>query len=234
MQAGAGRPTGPIVWDLALEIKQYKALGRKIPIWRPKVCPACGEPETLVAHDLRERRREGVFVRRLCCRRRGRKVCGRTVTVLPSCLYPRRHFALERMQPVLEGRFVASPPKSWRELGRGLPVWDSTMIRWCQSFSQNAGRCNEILTAAFASVRGEFALARSLTAAAERTLLFMAALLLEWREKTAAGRELDGKLLLQRLWGWGAQQSNPLFFLSTINAKGRPKGKRLNRGPPDC
>lgn len=51
MIPAAGRPTGPIVWDLAESVKQYEAWGQNIKFERPNTCLNCGREGTLVVHE---------------------------------------------------------------------------------------------------------------------------------------------------------------------------------------
>lgn len=109
--------------DLAEGVKQCEAWGWNIEWYRPESCPRCGVGGTLVWHDLRVRKKTGAPVRRLRCSRTNRRgTCGRTVSVVPSCLYPRFWYGLHHIQPVLLGRYGQTPPKTWRELGRSHPA----------------------------------------------------------------------------------------------------------------
>jgi hypothetical protein len=231
-----GRPTGPIVWDLLETVNQHRAWGVNLPVWKPEVCSACDREGTLVGHGLRERKRAGVWVRRVRCGRHGRprdKACGRGFTLLPSTLYPHRHYSLEQLQTVLLGRFAQTPARTWRELGLVAPAADTTMSLWCEAFSACASFWSSALSTTFAHLRDQFALTRSMTGTVEHTVLSLGALVLDWREKTATGKALDESQLLQRLWGWGSCHVRQPLLSSTLFAKGRRRGRRLNRGPPD-
>lgn len=235
MIPAAGRPTGPIVWDLAESVKQYEAWGQNIKFERPNTCLNCGREGTLVVHEKRRRKRVGVLACRVRCGRRGRPkevACGKTFTLLPSFLYPLFHYGLEQIQPVLFGRFVENPPVSWRRLGVICkPAWESTLRRWSEAFKRCAQSWSEGLLKSFAHLRSEFAVPRSLGETPEKAALDLAALVLDWRERNATGKGLEQSMVLQRLWGWGSYHLKiPLFLSPTFAMGGR--WSTPNKGPP--
>ncbi len=233
MVPAAGRPTEPIVWDLEEGVKQWGPWGWNIPWYRPEKCPRCGAAGTLVGHGLRMRKKTAVAVRRLRCGRWRRPgACGKTVTVIPSFLYPRYWYGLHHIQPVLLGRFGQTPPKSWRELARSHPASNRTLSRWCASFSADAGRWASGVVAAFSEVRGEFAIPPSASDHHERLTLSVGGLFLDWREHSQTGKQLNQDQLLQRLWGWGARSLKIPLFSSTTFVEGLRRGREPKRGPP--
>jgi hypothetical protein len=231
----AGRPTGPIVWDLLESVKQYEAWGQDIEFERPKTCRYCGRDGTLVVHEKRWRKRAGVLACRFRCGRRGRPeevACGKTITLLPSFVYPFRHYGFEQIQPVLFGRCVESPQISWRELGIICkPAWESTLRGWLKAFRGCAQLWSEGLLKSFAHIRSEFALPRSLGETAEKAVLDLATLFLDWRERNATGKGLESSMVLQRLWGWGSHHLKIPLLLSPTFAMGR-RWRTPNKGPP--
>jgi len=233
LHPAGGRPTGPIVWDLEEGVKQCEAWGENIPWYRPERCPGCGASGTLVGHGRRVRKKSGVGVRRLRCGRVGRTgTCGKTCTVTPSFLYPGFWYGLYDVAPVLMGRYGQVPPKTWRELARNHSASERTLSRWCAAFSAAAADWVGGLLTALAQVRQEFALTRSVSDGPERLTLSLAALFLDWRERSQTGRQLDESQLLQRLWGWGSQRLKIPLFLSTTNVKGLRQLRAPKRGPP--
>ncbi len=231
----AGRPTGPIVWDLLEGVNQHRAWGEEIPYWRPEICPGCGRAGTLVGHGSRVRKKSGTRVRRLRCgRQKGRPgTCGQTCTVLPSFLYPRFWYGFDQIQPILLGRYAHTPPKSWRELGLSCAASDSTLMRWCAAFTGATQPWSEALLATFAQIRDEFALPRAFGDNHVKTTLALAGLVLDWRERAQTGERLEASKLLQRLWGWGSQHLKNPLFLPTTDTKGAGRAGYPKRGPPN-
>ncbi len=235
MIPAAGRPTGPIVWELPEEVKTW-APGRRRELYRLLACFRCGRLATLVGHGVRKRKRSPDCAFRVRCGRRGRpkeEACGKTFTLVPSWLYPYFSYSLEQICPVLLGRFGVTPPTSWRELARRHPAGDRTLMRWCDAFAGTAARWSEELNAVYAEIRQEFALPASITQGSASAVLHLAGLFLDWKERTETGQRLEEHVLLQRLWAWGNARLKIPLFLSTTNVKGRRQARARTREPPD-
>ena len=96
------------------------------------ICPCCGKP--LKYRDRRwrvmlryGRKRARIHVRRLCCEH-----CNRLHVELPDCLVPRKHYALEVIENVVDD--VSTPDDETTET---YPV-EKTMTRWKEWISFNA------------------------------------------------------------------------------------------------
>ena len=121
--------------------------GRPLPpvdLVRPPACPSCeapsrrpGKSPTLIGHGSYPRRVRGAADQRDTVRIRVRRFlcidCGATTTVLPSTVYPRRHYSASAIlaslvRVLLEGHSTTAARQQVSEIETGRP-WRS-LSRW--------------------------------------------------------------------------------------------------------
>ena len=113
---------------------------------RPRDCPHCAAVDRFIGHGYYRRQpidRQQAYsirIKRWLC-----KVCGRTVSILPSFLLSFRHYLLAVIQKVVTARFEKQA--SWGQIeqqctndqGERLPS-ERTIRRWCRSFAAQSPR----------------------------------------------------------------------------------------------
>ncbi|MBV6418466.1 MAG: hypothetical protein CMLOHMNK_03330 [Steroidobacteraceae bacterium] len=208
---------------------------------RPTHCLACGRAGTLVSHGQRPRKVwwpngvwvSVVFVFRLRCGRYPidlQRCCGKTLTLLPGCLYPYRRYPLEVIQSALVLRFVVTA--SWRHAGQAVRVAESTLRDWCCNFSQAAhGWLTGLLH--WFSHSPQFATPSAVETTPEAGLLSTAGVCMDLREQEASGKPVREPQILQRLWEWGFERLNRIPLLSTRFPEGGPAPVRPRGRDPD-
>jgi hypothetical protein len=198
-----------IVHDFGLGVNEYADLGRKLPAWKPPVCPVCNRP-TLRGHGVRRRavwfrdqtHATELFLRRLLCKGCPGAEVGRksvVLTVYPPFVHSHKRYPLTEIEDVVKGRYVSDQSYPALELAH-TGVAQSTQHAWCQGFTAAAMQWSSSLTA-WLSARQPTTLIRLVTRGPSHALLVMAALLTssDWQPlKTETHAES-----LVRLWLWG-------------------------------
>ena len=204
-----------IVAEFGCEIQEYAEKGPEHICARPGNCPNCLAEGQMIGHGSYQRQPQDgrqsweIRIKRWRC-----KVCGKTVSVLPSFLLRYRHYLLEVIQLVLSSRFEKTA--YWEEViakhsHQGLPA-KRTVQRWCASYGEQAGRW---LGAVQSTLAQQDSLSTWLDAHGEapqaqnagQALLTASEHLLGWA-KTQWAQLSDYGLekRMQFLWFWGAGQ----------------------------
>lgn len=210
-----------IVVDFGFHVNDYALLGRRIPHYKPSVCPACGRARTLLSHGLRRRlvRVAGevkpLFVRRIKCL--ARQGCRVIFTVLPGFLHSRRRCWLPEVAPLLEARFVEEV--SLGQIARRFPsVASSTMRELIGAFTVSAPSWLAELCQRFAHGNPEMVLARGAERGGPRGLVAMAVHALDWFRSSQNRSPLDQSRWLEELCLWGSVRSLQPLLSPSIRA----------------
>lgn len=194
-----------IVHDFGLDVNAYAALASDPPRYVPLNCPACACAGRLWGHGVRARVAWlslgavlEVFVRRLLC-----SCCGRSFTVLPSFLHPRRRYVLEVIEETVAARFD-EPMASFADLEAppGGPA-GATQRDWCTSMSLSAGLWLSQLTCWLASRNPSVLLSSRARRSVVAGLLALMVHSVEWSAGLLDTTPLRSGEVLERLWLWG-------------------------------
>jgi hypothetical protein len=211
-----------IVVDFGADVQEYAELGKEQNCSVPGGCPHCRAVKQIIGHGYYQRKPKGLGVGYVMRVKRWRcKACGKTFGSLPSFVLSFRHYLVEVIQFVLEGRLEKG--YSWaatEELcsEEGMPAL-RTMQRWCRAFE---GYAPEWLREVDRTLAEQDSLSPWLDATQPgqgqllsmvtggKALLQVSMYLLawgktRWQEMAAYGL----KDRLRFLWHWGANQGLP-------------------------
>lgn len=127
----------PIVADFGPDVQEYADFGKEQGCPVPGGCLRCQAIGQIIGHGYYVRKPKGLGVGYVVRIRRWRcKACGKTFGCLPSFLLSLRHYLVEVIQTVFEGRVERGA--SWRQVqemcsDQGTPAM-RTMQRWCKAF----------------------------------------------------------------------------------------------------
>jgi len=151
-----------------------------------------------------------IYVRRLKCSRQRdgtRRGCGRSFTVLPSFLHPRRRYALSEIQPVLHRRFVEHLSFGDMERRASSPT-PSTQRDWVRSFTLSACTWLQILVSKFAELNPGMVLPRFLEQGPQAGLLAFTLIYADWIRLQQARPLVEELEMIEVLWLWGSRVVN--------------------------
>ena len=161
-----------------------------------------------------------IFVLRLRCRD-----CGRTSTVLPSFLHPRKRYGLLDIQAVLVERLVreASHRQVDRVVARG---WNgpaqSTQRSWLLGFACQADRWLASATEWLSKRSGEMAVGRRVTGGGAAGLLSMGLQCVDWFREASGSAPCSQEDFLALLWLWGSSRVRTLLLAPTTRCREGP------------
>jgi hypothetical protein len=201
-----------IVTDFGCSVQGYVDHFVNLVFSRPEMCPHCQRATRIIGHGFYPRKvlfPKQVYliqIKRWYC-----KVCGQTISLLPSFVVRFRQYAQEVIYKVVVTRFELG--FSWKQVIQRCSYQEApsgrTIQRWCHSFAQEAVRW-------WAAVQGELAEYDSGSPglnpfgvgtsepSAPRVLLQAAVHLLAWaktRWPQVANHGLNDRLSF--LWQWG-------------------------------
>lgn len=210
----------PIVTDFGPDIHEYAELGKERSCRAPNGCPYGCAGGAIVGHGYYVRKPKGlgrgyvIRVKRWRC-----QACRRTFSSLPSFVLAFRHYLVEVIQAVLEGRLELG--YSW--LGTvqmcsdaGMPA-RRTIQRWCAAFEQCSGEWLGLIDQILAQQDSQSPWLDTTVRSGDRppgsggrALLQAALHLLAWGK--TRWQELSGYGLNERLrflWHWGNSMGLP-------------------------
>lgn len=141
-----------------------------------------------------------IFVRRLIC-----TCCGKSFTVLPCFLHPRRRYALEVIEPVVVDRYIECASYSALEAPPCGPA-SSTQRDWCKAISVHAAVWLSTLAGWLARLNPGMVLSAQTAREEVAGLLATALQSSDWCAEIEAMAEIVPGQLLQRLWLWGCER----------------------------